>query len=110
MLRVIVFLLLFSPQVFSQTIEKYLSFAIDNKEVLWVQVYHEDSPAKDISQKVFTHLKNKVWVEELAFDGDDLIGEIVSYRADYKRYGGKFTNTSQVVRTGKWSGHFRISF
>jgi hypothetical protein len=34
----------------------------------------------------------------------------VNYHPDYKRYGGKFSNTSITIRTGRWAGKIRIGF
>jgi hypothetical protein len=103
------FLLAFTQHAFSQHgITRYQSFAIDNKEVAWLQVYHHDDGK--LAAKLFEHLKRKVWITNITYDGDALVADLVNYRPDYKRYGGKFMNTSSVIRTGKWGGKVRISF
>ncbi len=99
---------LFSRFAFAQ-IPNYLSFAIDHKEVVWLQVYHEESSA-DLQQKVFDHLRKKVWIRNIQKEDGDIVAELVDYRPDYKRYGGKFSNTSEIIRTGKWAGRMKISF
>jgi hypothetical protein len=106
-------------------ITNYLSFAIDNKEVIWIQVYHHDEnqfylpqeteyasadSIQDISSKVFEHLKHKPWIANIHYEGDDILADLVAYRPDYKRYGGKFVNTSVIIRTGQWTGKVRINF
>lgn len=88
----------------------YQSFAIDNKEVAWAQVYHNDEKADTLSLKIFTHLKRKVWIKDIQYEGNDIVATLVNYRPDYKRYGGKYMNTSTIVRTGIWDGKVRISF
>lgn len=91
-------------------ITNYQSFVIDNKEVAWAQVYHNEEKADTLSQKIFRHLKRKVWIKEIHYDGSDIVAELANYRPDYKRYGGKYMNTSTIIRTGKWDGKVRISF
>lgn len=93
-----------------QQVPNYLSFNIHNKEVVWVQVYHDDESSRQLSDKLFSHLKSKVWIKDLVYEGEDIVGELTNYRPDYKRYGGKFRNTSTIIRTGKWDGKLRISF
>lgn len=88
----------------------YSSFAIDNKEVIWVQVYHANQPATALSDHVFDFLKRQAWVKNLHFDQDELVADIENFRVDYKRYGGKYLNTSNLIRTGRWSGKTRIAF
>jgi hypothetical protein len=105
------FLLLLSPAALSQTnTVAYRSFHIENKEVVWIQVFHEEPLVDDLSKRLFEHLKNKVWIKNIKFEGPDIVAELNEYRPDYKRYGGKFTNTSSVIRTGKFAGTIRISF
>jgi hypothetical protein len=91
-------------------IVNYQSFSIDNKEVIWAQVYHQDDSVKDISSKLFEHLKRKVWIKDIHYEGNDILADLTGYRPDYKRYGGKYINTSSVTRTGRWKGKIRISF
>jgi hypothetical protein len=88
----------------------YSSFAIDNKEVIWVQVYHGQQPADSLSRHLFKFLKRKAWIKNLQYDGDELVADIQSFRTDYKRYGGKYMNTSNLIRTARWSGKTRVSF
>lgn len=106
------FLLLFIVQQATAQpgIVKYQSFAIDNKEVVWAQVYHFEEPVATQSARLFEHLKRKVWITDIHYEGADIIADLVQYRPDYKRYGGKFMNTSMIIRTGKWAGKVRISF
>lgn len=103
-------LLLASAVTFSQTSVSYRSFHIENKEILWLQVFHEEHADIDLSKSIFDHLRNKSWIKNLRYEQSTLVAEIHDYRPDYKRYGGKFTNTSSVVRTGKFSGNVRIDF
>lgn len=103
--------LLIAQKVFSQQeIVNYQSFIIDHKEVAWVQVYHFDDTVNNFSGVVFEHLKRKVWIKDIHYDGADIVADVVNYRPDYKRYGGKYLNTSMIVRTGKWSGKVRLNF
>src|SRR5688500_1233553 len=90
--------------------DTYSCFAIDNKEVIWVQVYHAPQPADSLFDHVFKSLKRKAWIRNLHTDGDDLVADILGFRTDYKRYGGKYMNTSNLIRTARWSGKTRISF
>jgi len=94
----------------NQQVPNYLSFSIHNKEVVWEQVYHDDINPEQLSESLFNHLKSKVWIKDLRYDGEDIVGELANYRPDYKRYGGKFRNTATAIRTGKWDGKVRISF
>ena len=103
-------LFFFTSVVVAQTSVAYRSFHIENKEVIWVQVYHEEPTLDKLSERLFDHLKNKVWIKEIKFEDNDIVAELVDYRPDYKRYGGKFTNTSSVIRTGKFAGKVRINF
>jgi hypothetical protein len=91
-------------------ITRYQSFVIDQREVVWTQVYHNEESADSLSLTIYDHLKRKMWIRELQRDGNDIVAELVNYRPDYKRYGGKFRNTSTIIRTGKWDGKVRISF
>jgi hypothetical protein len=103
--------ILFNSIALSQSeITNYQSFIIDNKEATWVQVYHNEETSDSLSLKIFQHLKRKAWIKQIQYDENDIIADIVNYRPDYKRYGGKFRNTSTVIRTGKWHGKARISF
>jgi hypothetical protein len=91
-------------------IKNYQAFVVDNKEAIWIEVYHREDDPKDLHQKVFNHLQKKPWLANLRFEESDIVGELVDYRPDYKRYGGKFMNTSNIIRTGKWKGKLRINF
>jgi len=88
----------------------YSAFAINNKEVIWVQVYHAAQPSDSLTAHVLAFLKRKAWIRDLHFDGPDIVADIQNFRVDYKRYGGKYMNTSNLIRTGRWSGKARISF
>jgi len=104
------FLLILSQYAFAQPlVTSYQAFSVTNGEVLWVQVYHHDDPANILSEKLFNHLRRKTWITDLQREGDDIVGTLINYRPDYKRYGGTFRNTSIVVRTGKWEGKVRIN-
>lgn len=105
------FFLFFTHQVFCQHgIVNYQSFVIDNKEVVWAQVYHHEETTEALTKKLFDHLKRKMWITNIGYEGSDIVAELINYRADYQRYGGKFINTSTVLRTGRWTGRVRISF
>lgn len=88
----------------------YSSFGIDDKEVIWVQVYHANQPATVLASSVYDFLKRQAWIKNLHFDQDELVADIANLRIDYKRYGGKYLNTSNLIRTGRWSAKTRISF
>lgn len=90
--------------------ETYSSFVLENKEVMWTQVYHAQQSADELSGRVFDFLKRKAWIEDLRFDGTEIVGDIANLRVDYKRYGGKYMNTSNLIRTARWSGKVRIDF
>ena len=110
------FRLLFIPVLFSFSVyaqEKqatYSSFAIDNREVIWVQVYHAQHPAEVLTRHVHDFLKRKPWLKNIQHDGAEIIADIENLRVDYKRYGGKYMNTSNLIRTGRWLGKVRVSF
>jgi hypothetical protein len=106
----LIFLFLAQNVIAQQGIVTYQSFSIDNKEVVWAQVYHQHDSVKDIPSKLFEHLKRKVWIKDIHFEGADILADLMEYRPDYKRYGGKYMNTSSVTRTGRWKGKIRISF
>ena len=84
--------------------------AINSKEVVWVQVYHASQSEDSLRAHVFDFLKRKAWINDLHFDGPEIVADIQNFRVDYKRYGGKYMNTSNLIRTGRWSGKARISF
>ena len=88
----------------------YSAFAIANKEVIWAQVYHAQQPADVLSRHVHDFLKRQSWVSGVQYDGDELVADLQNLRVDYKRYGGKYMNTSNLIRTARWSGKARISF
>jgi hypothetical protein len=107
----ILLLIISSLQASSQPgIVSYQSFVIDNKEVVWVQVYHFEDSLQKITTRLFEHLKRKYWITGIGYDGTDIVADLISYRPDYKRYGGKFMNTSMIIRTGRWTGKVRIGF
>lgn len=97
-------------QSLAQGILNYQSFVIDHKEVVWLQVFHEEHPVDQLRKELFDHLKQKSWIKDIVIASEEIVAEITDYRPDYKRYGGKFTNTSEIIRTGKWSGKMKISF
>lgn len=107
---IFVLLFLFASPAFSQTPVAYRSFHIEHKDVVWVQVYHEEPVVDKLPERLFNHLKNKAWIKDIKFENTDIVAELVDYRPDYKRYGGKFTNTSSVIRTGRFAGKVRINF
>lgn len=88
----------------------YSAFAINNKEVIWAQVFHATQPEDSLKDHVVKFLKRKAWIKDLHFDGPELVATIQNFRVDYKRYGGKYMNTSNLIRTGRWLGKTRISF
>lgn len=88
----------------------YSAFSIDNKEVIWVQVYHAPQNSDSLTAQLFEFLKRKAWIKDLHFDGSELVADIRNFKVDYKRYGGRYMNTSNLIRTGRWSGKTRISF
>lgn len=103
--------LLFFSVVFGQ--EKkvtYSAFSINNKEVIWTQVFHAAQPEDSLRTHVVAFLKRKAWIRNLHSDGPELVADIENFRVDYKRYGGKYMNTSNLIRTGRWSGKVRMSF
>jgi hypothetical protein len=106
----IFFVLIASTAVAQNPPVAYRSFHIEHKEVVWIQVYHEEPVVENLPQRLFDHLKNKVWIKDIQFEGTDIVAELTDYRPDYKRYGGKFTNTSSIVRTGKFAGRVRVNF
>lgn len=90
--------------------QTYSSFAIDNKEVIWVQVYHAQQPADVLAEHVLDFLKRQAWIKNAHFDGTEMVADISNFRVDYKKYGGKYMNTSNIIRTARWSGKTRITF
>ena len=88
----------------------YSAFAIDHKEVIWVQVFHAPQSSEALADHVFDLLKRKSWIKNIHFDGQELVADIQNFRVDYKRYGGKYLNTSNLIRTARWSAKTRISF
>ena len=105
-----IYFFLLTSIAFAQSPAAYRSFHIEHKEIVWVQVYHEEPVVENLSERLFDHLKNKVWIKDIKFEGTDIVVELTDYRPDYKRYGGKFTNTSSIVRTGKFAGKIRVNF
>jgi hypothetical protein len=112
MRSIVSFILLIFPIALSaqQLMANYQSFSIDNTDVVWAQVYHHEKSIEEIRKKLFSHFQQKVWIKDIKIEGDDIIAEMVNYRPDYKRYGGKFMNTSSIIRTGRWTGRIKISF
>ena len=106
----LVFVLLAAPLFGQDNNVTYSAFAINNKEVVWAQVYHASQPEDSLMAHVQSFLKRKAWIDDLHADGDDLVADIRNFRVDYKRYGGKYMNTSNLIRTGRWMGKTRISF
>lgn len=91
-------------------IPTYASFTIDHKEVVWIQTYHQNAFAEDLATQVFEFLKHKGWIKNLEYDGKEIIADLHKFRVDYKRYGGKYMNTSSLIRSARWSGKLRVSF
>lgn len=107
---IFVLFVLIAHVVVAQPPVAYRSFHIEHKEVVWVQVYHEEPVVEKLPERLFNHLKSKVWIKDIRFEGTDIVAELTDYRPDYKRYGGKFTNTSSIVRTGRFAGKVLINF
>jgi hypothetical protein len=106
-----IILLSFYNPPYQAEIKTYLSFSIENKDAVWSQIYHEDDmPAAELYAKVFAHLKRNPWLVNLKYEGEDLVADINRLKLEYKRYGGKFMKTSNILRTGRWYGKLRISF
>lgn len=97
------------PAYAQREITTYQGFNVVNREVIWVRVFHQEEPAAVLSEKLFTHLSRKAWIENVRYEGKDLVGNLINYRPDYKRYGGKFRNTSILLRTGRWDGKVTIN-
>lgn len=110
-IRIVIFLILIATSGLCQDgIITYQSFAIDQRDVIWIQVYDQEDSVENLPSQVFEYLKQKGWISNIRFDGDDITADLVNYRPDYKRYGGKFMNTSSVIRTGRWFGKVKINF
>lgn len=107
---ILLFLLIHSTAFAQHEITNYQSFSIQEKEVVWIQVYHVDDSIKNTPARLFEHLKRKMWITDIHYEGTDIVANLISYRPDYKRYGGKYMNTSSVTRTGRWKGRLHISF
>jgi hypothetical protein len=108
---VLVVLIIFPLRAVTQDVmPRYQSFIIEQKEVVWVQVFHREGAARDLESEIIDHLKRKAWIQNIHRDGDDVVADLKDYRPDYKRYGGKYMNTSEIIRTGRWSGKLRINF
>lgn len=105
-----ILILCLAHTVNGQHTNTYSGFTIVGKEVVWSQVYHVDGPADSLSGVVWRMLKDKGWIRNLHREDADLVGDIERMRVDYKRYGGRYLNTSQLIRTGRWTGKVRISF
>jgi len=103
-------LCLFAASVAAQPTGIYSAFSIVDKEVVWSQVYHAEHPADTLERRVWQMLVRKPWVRNVQRQGNDLVADIEKLRVDYKRFGGKYLNSSQLIRTGRWSGKIRISF
>lgn len=88
----------------------YSAFAIDHKEVVWIQVFHAKQSEEVLTDLVYDFLKRKAWIKNIHFDGHELVADIENFRVDYKRYGGKYMNTSNLIRTARWSAKMRVSF
>ncbi len=110
LIRTITLCFMFATALGQEGIVNYQSFVIENGDVLWAQVYHHQKSTEEVRQRLFNHLKRKVWIKQIKIEGEDIVAELANYRPDYKRYGGKFMNTSNVIRTGRWSSSVRINF
>jgi ribosomal protein S8 len=93
-----------------ETKKTYSSFSIDNKEVVWIQIYHVAESRSMLKEQVLEFLKRKAWISNITTEDNELFADLKNFRVDYKRYGGKYMNTSNLIRSGKWTGKVRISF
>ena len=109
MIRVLAVVLCFFPSLLQHN-DVYQSFGIDNREVIWSHVYEDENSASDLSSRVLDYLKKHPWIRNVRYDGADIVADIDNYKVDYKRYGAKFLNTSNVIRTGRWFGKLRVMF
>ncbi|MEX2235452.1 MAG: hypothetical protein WD824_25040 [Cyclobacteriaceae bacterium] len=80
----------------------YSAFAIDNKEVVWAQVYHAQQPSDLLRDQVLDFLKRKAWIKHIHIDGGEIVADLQNFRVDYKRHGEKYMNTSNLIRTARW--------
>lgn len=103
-------LLYFNVALSQPPIVTYQSFSLQNKEVAWIQVYSLDDSIKNIPAKLVHHLKHKAWIDNIHYEGSDIVANLTEYRPDYKRYGGKYMSTSSVIRTARWKAKVSISF
>lgn len=104
-------IVLISSVVYSQhKIQTYASFAIDQKEVVWAQVYPQNDSRESLTTEVLDFLKRKAWIKNIEFSGQEIIADLEDFRVDYKKYGGKYINTSMLIRSARWSGKVNISF
>jgi hypothetical protein len=108
--RLIFFQLFIGSYLYSQDNATYSAFTINHKEVMWVQVYHAQQSTEELTDHVFDFLKRKAWIKNIHLDGPEIVADILNFRVDYKRYGGKYMNTSNLIRTARWSGKTRVSF
>lgn len=109
--KIILLLFCISPSVFSHNIIlTYASFSIDQKEVVWIHNYHQNETSENLREKIYDLLKRKAWIKNVRYDGPEIIADIEDFRVDYKRYGGKYLDTSALIRSAKWKGKLRVSF
>jgi hypothetical protein len=88
----------------------YASFVIDHKEVVWAQVFPQHDSKENLSKEIFDFLKRKAWIRNIELIDGQIIADLENYRIDYKKYGGKYMNTSTLIRSGRWYGKVRVDF
>jgi hypothetical protein len=93
-----------------ESMPSYASFVIDHKEVVWAQVFPKKGSAETVSAEVMDFLKRKAWIKNIEFSDGQIIADLENYRIDYKKYGGRYLNTSTLIRSARWFGKIRVDF
>jgi hypothetical protein len=89
---------------------RYRSFAVENSEVVWVQVYAHDSAHHYEPEKVFEQLKKHPWLANVRLDGQAILADLHDFKVDFRKFDAKAVKTSTIIRTGRWDGKARIIF
>lgn len=92
----------------SQDINKYELWQIEENEVYWNNAYPYKGPLDSLQQKVEQMLQSKSFTFQVVRNENGFYGEIRNYRVDCRKYGRTQMNTPTMYWSGEWMGKFTV--
>jgi hypothetical protein len=92
----------------SQLVEKYDLWQIEENELYWSNSYPYRGSLDSLQQEVEKMLRSKSFTFQMVRNENGYYGEIRHYRVDCRRYGRSHLNTPSMYWSGEWTGKFTV--